>query len=121
MINDNFINGIASLLAGSTYTIPSYLAFGSTTTTLTTTDVYTPEEFDRNVLDSKGVSTNVVRYIGSRLSTEAHNELICDIALVNSATLRGSYDIQSSFLVSSLTHSTSFDISVEYWFTINRG
>ena len=121
MINDNLLNGIASLLAGSTYILPSYLAFGSTTTTLTTTDVYTPGEFDRNILDSRGLSTNIVRYLGTRLATEANNELICDIALVNSATLRGSYDIQSNFLVSSLTHSTSFDISVEYWFTINRG
>ena len=121
MINDNYLNAAATLLSGVMTSVPSALAFGSTVVTLTTTDVYVPGEFDRNVLDSLNSTNNTVRYIGTRNSPEAHNEMIQQIALVASSTLMSSNNIYSNFLVSSLVHTTSFDISVEYWFTVNRG
>jgi hypothetical protein len=121
MINNNLLNGIASLLTGGTFNIPSHLAFGSTTGTLTATDVVTSGEFDRNALSSDSSSTNTATFIGSRTSVEANNEAINLISLVNSATVSGSNDIMSNFLMPSIIHSTSFDISIELTYTITRG
>ncbi len=119
MINTKLLNGVASLLGGSTFSIPSYLAFGSTTGTLTSGDVITSGEFDRNILDSKIVTDNTVKFYGSRISTEANNEYINIISMTNSATLNGSNDIMSNFLLPSLLHTTSFDINVEVWLEVN--
>ena len=120
MINDNILNGIAAKLAGGSYTIPSHLAFGSTSGTLTVNDIITSGEFDRNALSSVTNTTNVVKFIGARLSTEANNETTNIISLVNSGTLRGSGDIQVNFLIPSLIHTTSYDMNIEVWLTINR-
>lgn len=120
MINDNLLNGVASLLAGGSYTIPSNLAFGSTSGVLTAQDVITSGEFDRNTLSTYSSTNNLVKFIGSRLSTEANNQVVNIISLTNSNTLGGSSDIQASFLVPSLIHTTSFDINVEFWININR-
>jgi hypothetical protein len=121
MINNNLLNGVASLLAGGSYTIPSYLAFGSTSGLLTAADIVTSGEFDRNALTGYTVSNNTTKFNGTRLSTEASNETVNIISLTNSGTLRGSNDIQVSFLVPSLLHTTSFDLNVEVWVTVNRG
>jgi hypothetical protein len=121
MINDNLLNGVATLLAGGSFSIPSYLAFGSTTGTLTATDVITSGEFDRNALTSDSNTTNTVTYIGSRLAVEANSEAINILSLVNSSTVSGSNDIMSNFLLPSLIHTTSFDISIEVTYTITRG
>jgi hypothetical protein len=121
MINDNLLNGVATLLSGGSFTIPSYLAFGSTTGTLTATDIITSGEFDRNALSSDSNTTNTVTYIGSRLGSEASSQTINIISLVNSSTANGSNDIISNFLLPSVIHTTSFDINVEVTYTITRG
>lgn len=120
MINDNYLNGMAKLASGESYTIPSHLAFGSTTGTLSSADLITSGEFDRNSLDDQASATNVAKYFGSRSSAEANNEYINILSFTNSDTLRGSGDIQANFLVSSLLHTTSFDIEVEMWVSFNR-
>lgn len=114
------LNGVAQMLGGGTYTIPTHLAFGSTDMVLEPTNTITSGEFDRNILDSLSVTDNTVKYYGGRIAVEADNETINNISLVNSATLRGSADIQSNFLVPSLVHTTNFDISVEFWFNVQR-
>jgi hypothetical protein len=122
MINDNLLNGVATTIGvGSGYSIPSHLAFGSTTGTLTAADVITSGEFDRNALSGVVVNNNSITFTGARLSTEANNEYVNVISMTNSGTLRGSNDIQVSFLVPSLLHSTSFDINVDIYLTVNRG
>jgi hypothetical protein len=120
MINDNYLNGMAKLAAGQSYVIPSYLAIGSTTGTITASDTQTSGEFDRNVLDTPVVSTNVVKYIGSRTSAEASNEYVNVVSFVNVSTLRGTGDIQANFLIPSLLHTTAFDIEFELWVSFNR-
>ena len=121
MINNNLLQGVAALLAGSSYTIPSHLAFGSTTGTLTAADIITSGEFDRNALDSKTTTGATARLSGGRISTEANNEQVAMVGLHNSATLSSSNNLQAAFLVSSLIHTTSFDIDVEFWFTFQSG
>lgn len=120
MINDNLLNGLATYLSGGSLTIPSHLAFGSTYIVVTAGDVVTSGEFDRNALDSDSVASNTVKFYGTRSSAEAGNEIITNIALVNSGTLRGSNDIQANTLIGSLVHTTNFDVGVEFWITFNR-
>lgn len=120
MINDNLLIGIAQKLNNEAFTLPSYLAFGSTLITPSNTDTSVAGEFDRNAVTSSR-STNTIKYSGSRLATEASNEVIYNTALVNSGTLRSSGNIMANTVIASLVHSTNFDIDIEYWFTINRG
>ena len=82
MINDNYLNGIAQLMTGESYTITSFLAFGSTTGVLTSADTETSGEFDRNALDSSASSGVVAKFIGSRNSVEAGNEFINVVSFV---------------------------------------
>lgn len=122
MINDRLLNGIATYLGlGTGFSIPSHLAFGSIPGTLTSADVVTSGEFDRNSIDSASVTLNQVKFSGARVSTEAGNEYVNVISLTNGSTLGGSSDIMVNFLVPSLLHTTSFDINVDVWLTINRG
>jgi hypothetical protein len=120
MINDNFLTGAAKLMAGESYTIPSYMAFGSTFGTLTATDLITSGEFDRNILDSKSTTGATVKFVGGRTGVEANNERVQVIGLHNSSTIYSSGNLQANTLIASLTHTTSFDISAEFWITFER-
>ena len=117
MINDNYLNGLAQLMTGESYNITSHLAFGSTTGTLTATDVVTSGEFDRNPLDNSLTSGMVAKFIGSRSSTEAGNERINLISFVNSDVASGTGDIQANMLVASLLHTSAFSVEAEMWIT----
>jgi len=120
MINDNYLEGLAQLMTGESYTITSHLAFGSTTGTLTSADIITSGEFDRNALSSSASSGAVAKFIGSRDSTEAGDEYINIVSFVNSASAGGSGDIQTNMLISSLLHTTDFTVEVEMWVTHAR-
>ena len=121
MINNRFLNGVASLSVGASFTIPSYLAFGSTTGVLTADDAVTSGEFDRNVLDTLTSVDNVAKFIGTRSSAEASDEIFRVAGLHNSSTLASSDNLQANFLVGSLVHTTDFAIQTEFWFKFIRG
>jgi hypothetical protein len=120
MINDNFLNGMAGLLIGESVTIPSYLAFGSTTGTLTAQDTITSGEFDRNIYTTTERIGNVSKYsflrTGGEVATSS-GQYINVIGLMNSSA-GGS--LWANTLVSSLLHTTAFDLDIELWFTISR-
>jgi len=120
MINDNYIEGLAKLMTGEAYVIPSYMAFGSTTGTLTAVDLVTSGEFDRNALDSVERIGSTAKFIGSRSSVEANNEVINVVGLHNVVTLASSGNLQANFLVASLVHTSDFDVEVEFWVQHNR-
>lgn len=120
MINDNYLDGLAKLMTGESYDIPSHMAFGSTTGTLTANDVVTSGEFDRNAIDSANSTNNIAKIIGRRISSEAGSETIRLVSLTNSSTVSGSNDIQGNFLTSSIIHTTDFDFEVEFWFKHER-
>lgn len=117
MINDEFPIGIAKLLAGESFTIPSHLAFGSTSFTPASGDTYLPGEFDRNAVSVSRVS-NQVKFVGSRTSSENNNETLYNTALVNSSVLASSNNIMADNVFASLLLTTDFDTEIEYWFTI---
>lgn len=121
MINDRYLEDVAKLLAGESGVIPSHLAFGSTTGIITATDIETSGEFDRNVLDTTSRTINLVKYIGTRTSAEASDELIRTVGLHNDSTLASSDNLQANFLLGSLIHSTDFAVQVEFWMKFIRG
>jgi hypothetical protein len=120
MINDNFLYGAAKLMAGESYTIPSHMAFGSTFGTLTANDISTSGEFDRNALDSLSTTNNIVKFVGRRLSTEASDETIQLVGLHNASGLASTGNLQANVLLSSLIHTTDFDLEVEFWMQFER-
>ena len=120
MINDQFLVGIAKLLNAESFTLPSYMAFGSTNIVVSATDTSIAGEFDRNPVTSTR-STNLIKFTGSRLATEANNQIIYNTALVNSSTMYAGSTIMANTVIASFIHTTDFDIDVEYWFTIERG
>ena len=115
MIYNNYLNGVAIKMTGGSYTIPSHMAFGSTTGTLTATDIVTSGEFDRNALDSATQVDYVAKFVGRRLSTEANSEVINVAGLHNTSTLASSGNLQTNMLIASLVHTTDFDVEVEFW------
>lgn len=121
MINDNLLNGTASLLGGQSYTLISHTAFGSTTGTITGQDLVTSGEFDRNALDATTqVIDNQVRYYGRRSSVDANNEFINVIGWHNAATLASTGNLQANWLVASLQHTSDFDVEVQLWVNVER-
>jgi len=120
MINDNYLSGLAKLMVGASYSIPSHGAVGSTTGTLTATDIVTSGEFDRDTL-SFDRSLNTSKFGFVRSASEAGNEVINVASFTNSATPFGTSDIQVNMLIASLTHTTDFDVEIEAWVTHSRG
>lgn len=120
MINDNYLNGAATLMAGGGYNVISYVAFGSTTGTITSADLITSGEFDRNAIVSATPTGNTVLYLANRNSTEGDNHYINVIGWHNEAVLASSGNLQANFLVASLLHTTAFDIECELSVTFNR-
>ncbi len=115
MINDNYLNGLASLMAGTSYDLPGWMAFGSTTGTLTANDLVTTDEFDRNALDSSSTTNNIVKMVGRRLGTTAAGETIRNVGVHNIVTDDSSGYLQLNMLTSGIVHTSDFDLEVEFW------
>lgn len=113
MINDEYLLGVAKLMTGETYNIPSYMAFGSDSTTISAADEVISGEFERNPLDSSESSLNVAKFLFNRSSAVANNEYINVVGLHNSSS--GSGNLMAAFAVSSLLHTSDFDVDIEYW------
>lgn len=120
MINDNLLNGTATLLAGGAYNVISHLAYGSTTGTITSADLITSGEFDRDAITGASVAANTVTYVCTRSSAVANNEIVNCIGFHNSAILVSSGNLQANMLVASLIHTTDFDIEVELVISVQR-
>jgi len=115
MITENGLNEIAKGFRN----IPTHLVVGSTDIDILPTDVVLSGEFERSVLSSNAVEGGTVKFYGSRLGVVANNDLINGLGLVLSSSL-GSSDLLVGNLTSSFLHTTSFDISVEFWLTFHR-
>jgi hypothetical protein len=115
MITNNGLNRIATAYSS----VPAYLLVGSGNVEVLGTDTALVGEFERLALDSFDVTDNTVKFYGSRSSVVASDDVITNFGLGIAAGV-GSSDLQVANLISSLVHSTDFDIGVEFWFTFNR-
>jgi hypothetical protein len=121
MINDEFLEGMATLASGGSYTVISHLAFGSTSGTITATDLITSGEFERDTIDSTTSTGNTVTYVGSRSSAVADGTTYINVVgWHNASTLASSGNLQANFLLPSLLQTTSFDLEFELTIDFNR-
>jgi len=121
MINDNFINQMAAVINGESITVPTYLAFGSTTGTLTSQDTVTSGEFDRNLYTTRERTNNTTKLSFLRSGTEVTTSSGQTINVIGLMTGSTAGSLWSNVLVSSLLHTTAFDLDIELWYTVNRG
>lgn len=115
MITNEGLNSMATAYGS----IPTHLVVGSSDVEIVATDNFMTGEFERIELDSYDVVDNTVKFYGKRLGVIASDDVITNFGLVRSGTL-GTSDLESANLISSLIHSTDFDIEVEFWYTFNR-
>ena len=118
MINDNYLEGLAKLVVGESVTIPSHMAFGSSNDDLTASDTTLAGEFDRISLETGETNGTIAKIIGVRSSVDADDETVFDIGLFNAAS---NGNLWSATLISSLLHTTDFDLEVQFWIEHQRG
>ena len=112
MINNNMLYGLGDLATGTAVTIPSYMAFGSTTDTLSAVDIITSGEISRSSLESKTRTGNVIKFIKLKSGVSATSTPINSIGLFNSSS---GGNLWGNMLTSSIIQTTSFDIDFEFW------
>lgn len=121
MITNNFLNETAKALAGESYVVPTFMAFGSTVITPNAAStVVTGEIGDRYAL-SDSRSNAIVTWSGIRTGA--------DVATSSGDTLNAIYMLSASTggtlfsenTLSSIIHTTAFDIAVDYAVTVSRG
>ena len=120
MIVDTFLNNMAGLINGESSTIPSHAAFSSDVLTAAATDTSLSSELDSPRLSiTKARSTNTTTYSFIRSSTDASagGDYLNAMAIIDAAT--GGY-IMSETAISSLLHTTDFDVEVDWKITVER-
>jgi hypothetical protein len=120
MINDNFLTEMAKALAGESYVVPAYLAFGSDVITESTTTTSLSGEFGTRGSLTDSRSSQTVTFTGLRLgatiATSAGETL--NAMSLNSSSTSGSH--LSEVLLSSILHTTAYDIEVVWQITTAR-
>lgn len=116
MITDKMLNEVAKV----TESIPSYMVLGSSDVEVTSGTLVLPGEFERNELDSSVVDEATVKFYGSRSGAVASDDLVSGIGVTIGGSL-GSEDLLSGRIISSLLHTSDFDLGFEFWFTFERG
>lgn len=120
MINDNFLVELAKALAGESYVVPTYLAFGSSVLTESATSTSLSGEFGSRVAVTDSRALNVVTFNGLRsgasVSTSA-GDTLNGMALFSSSS---GGTILTNTALSSIIHSTAYDIEVDSVITISR-
>ena len=121
MINNNFLEQIADAMAGSSYSIPTHLAFGSTVIVPAAGDSVLSGEFGNRYSVSKTPGSNVVTYSGIRIGADvasSSGEYLNGLALFTSSS--GGL-LMANEALSSILHTTAYDIAVDYEVTFSRG
>lgn len=121
MITDYYLNEIAKALQGSTYVYPTYLAFGTTVLTLSTTDSSLVGESGTRIALSSSRSNSAVTYSGTRLASQVPTSsgiYLNGLGLLSSSTAG---TLLTEFVLSSVLHTTSYDIQVDSLVTVGRG
>lgn len=120
MITDLFLNEMAKALAGESYVVPTYLAFGSSVITESAGSTTLSGEFGSRVAVTDSRSTSTVTFTGTRsaasVSTSAGDTL--NSMGLKSSSSGGTH--LSETALSSIIHTTTFDIEVESIITFGR-
>lgn len=118
-LTDTFLNQIAGVVNGESFTQPSYVGFSSTAITIDPTDTSLSGEYGNRVSVSNSRTLNEVTLSGVRSGAIASSDgdRLNSFGLFNSSTVG---DLHSEALISSLLHTTSFDVEVDWKITFSR-
>lgn len=119
MINDQLLVEAAKAIAVESYVMPAYVVWGSTAITESTTSTtLSGEAFSRNSLtDSR--TLNAVSWTGLKTGAlAASGGDVIRAAALNSASTSGTH--LSEKLLSSILHTTAFDIEIVWTITTSR-
>lgn len=119
MITDTFLNNMAAVLNGSSFSIPTHNAFSSTSITQSpTASTLTGESLTRVTLTPDTV-VNRTNFTGLRSGAVASSSgnIVNAIGLF---TASSSGTLLATALVPSVLHTSSFDLSVDWGISVNR-
>ena len=120
MITDTFLNNIAGLINGESSRIPSHAAFSSSVITADATHTSLPTELDSprlNITKSRSTNTTTYSFVRTGALASSTGDYLNAVAIIDSVT--GGF-ILSEATVSSLLHTTSFDVEVDWKISVDR-
>lgn len=113
-IKDKLLENSAKAQANISFNVPAAFAIGSDEITPDTIDGSTEGEFDRLTFsENPSVLDAVATFRAVRNGATAANEYINALYLVDSSVAGGASDVLTEQVISSLLHTTSFDIIIE--------
>lgn len=119
MINDNFLTALAKLMNSESASMPSYLAYGSSTMVVETDSSSLVDEYNNRDAVSGSRSGTVVTFNGLRSGSVVGSagDTLYTVGLYDSVS---GGNLMSAVLTSSILHTSSFDIDIDWQFTIKR-
>jgi hypothetical protein len=121
MIPDVFLNEIAKAINSESFVVPAYLAFGTDTLSALSSDTSLAGETGSRVLVTKSRSGNTISHNGLKTGasiTSSTGTVLYSSALFSAST---SGVLCSEIpITAGLTHTTAFDIEVDWNIIINR-
>lgn len=103
---------LASAMAGSTYTFISYAAFSSDVITLSADSTSLDGEFGSRVLLSRSHSTNTTTQNGIRSGASVASSSGEYLNALGFLSASSGGDLHAELLLSSILHTTDFDIEI---------
>jgi hypothetical protein len=119
MINDNFLTMMSKLLNGESVSLPTSLAYGSSVMTVAVDSSSLTGEYASRDSVSNSRSGFTVSFEGVRSGTIASSggDVLQTFGLYDDST---GGNLLTAVLASSVLHTSSFDLNVEWQFTIGR-
>lgn len=118
MITDKFENNVAGLIGGEIATIPSHIIFSTSVITPNATDTALPSELDRSVATKSRITKNITfTAIRSGSVASTGGDIINSLGLGTAPT---GGDLLGEAVVSSLLHTTAFDLQVDWLISVQR-
>ena len=118
-LTDTFLNAIAGVINGESFTPPSDIGFSSTAITIDGTDTSLPGEYGvrATASNSRTLNETVFSAVKPGATVGSAGERLNSFGLFN-ATTNG--DLHSEALVSSLLQTSDFDVEVDWQINTNR-
>ena len=120
MITDTFLQNIAGLINGESTNIPTHAAFSSSVIEADATRTSLPSELDvtrPTVSKTRDTTLTTYTFLRSGTAASSSGDFINSMGLIDSAT--GGF-LMADAIVSSLLHTTDFDVDVSWSFEIRR-
>ena len=118
-LTDTFLNAIAGVINGESFTAPTHIGYGSTAITIDGTDTSLPGEFGTrdSASGSRTLNETILSAVKTGATVGSAGERLNSMGLFNASSTG---DLHSEALVSSLLHTSAFDVEVDWQINTNR-